>query len=162
MRHCYPGIPLILVCSSARAEEAAPQRNGVWLQSGIELYRRMGGQEGLSENEAGRALIAVTYVCAVVDLEKFLVFRAGLLKEAVAAARRRSQMQPQELKGMDEMLPLLVPLMDTRFFADNPTCEQVLQIVWGYLGEYPELLPDDADVIIERALLDAYSQPRER
>ena len=159
------GLLVLALCAltwgGAHAQEMALHRDGAWLQDGIELYHRMSGHENLSENEAGRAQVVVSYVCAVVDLEKYLVFRAALLNGAVAEAKEDRRMNPMELRGIGEALPLLLPLMATRFFADNPPCDTVLLMVRDYLLEYPELLAQDAGAVVEGALLHAYSDRNE-
>ena len=152
---------LAWVGGGAHAQELAPQRDGTWLQNGIELYRRLTEHESLSEKDKNEARVAASYVCAVVDLEKYLVFRADLLKGAVADAKKRPHKGPEELKGIGAALPLLVPLAATRFFQDSPSCDRAVVIVRDYLAMYPEVLPKDADVIIEKALLDAYSDNNE-
>lgn len=144
--------------STAQAQVTAPERNGAWLQSGIELYQRMSRHEELSQKETGRALFVVSYVCAVVDLEKYLVYRSDLLKRAVTAAQSRTHMDPKELKGIYEGLPLSVPLMETRFLQDSPSCEIVLGMVQSFLAQNPELLAMGAEVVVEGALLEAYSE----
>jgi hypothetical protein len=47
--------------------------------------------------------------------------------------------------------------MQTKFSTDSPPCDRVVLVVRDYLGKYPEMLTKDADVVIERALLNAYS-----
>jgi len=113
--------------------------------------------ENLSDTETDGARAVASYVCAVVDFEKYLVFRADLLKRAVAEARKHRHVNQQELKGIQEALPILIPLMQTRYFEDSPSCDRALSMVRDYLVKYPEVLPKDAGVIVERALLDAYS-----
>jgi hypothetical protein len=146
-----------LVWGGARAQETTQEPNGAWLRSGIDLYQRMNGHDSLSQKDAAKAVIVASYVCAVLDLEKYLLFRADLLKRAVAAGKRRGQMKPLELKGINEALPMLLPLMETRFLADSPSCESVLVMVRDFLVEYPEMLPSDAEMIVEAALVKAYS-----
>jgi hypothetical protein len=147
-----------IVSGSAHTQEAAPERNGAWLRNGIELYQRMNRHEELPQNETGRALFVASYVCAVVDLEKYLVYRSDLLKRAVTAAQKHTPMDPKELKGIYEGLPLSVPLMETRFLQDSPSCETVLGMVQSFLFQNPELLPMGAEVVVEGALLEAYSE----
>lgn len=141
----------------AHSQELTSQRDGAWLQNGIDLYVRMGKHETLSVNQTNEALTAATYICAIVDLEKYFVFRADLLKGAVAEAGKRRRLSPKELKGIGEALPILTPLMETRFFQDGPSCGAALLLVRDYLIKYPEVLGRDAEVIVESALLDAYS-----
>jgi hypothetical protein len=142
---------------SAQAQETPLQRDGAWLQNGIELYRRLSAHENLPDKQTNEARVASSYVCAVVDLEKYLVFRADLLKDAVAGAKKRGRMNRQQLRGMDEALPMLIPLMGTGFVQDSPSCDKALRIVRDYLVRYPEVLTKDADTIVELALLQAYS-----
>ncbi|HEY6925868.1 MAG TPA: hypothetical protein VI653_20475 [Steroidobacteraceae bacterium] len=146
-----------LIGSVAHTQEPIRQHDGAWLQNGIELYRRMNEHESLSAKDTDEARTAVTYICGIVDLEKYLVFRANLLKVAVAEARKRQRLSPKELKGIGEALPILTPLMNTRFFRDSPSCDAVLLIVRDYLLQYPEVLAKGAEVVVESALLDAYS-----
>ena len=142
---------------AAEEPEKAQQRDGVWLRNGISHYERLNAREGLSDNDASDALIVRSYVCAIVDLEEYLVLRADLLAGAVSDARKRRHINPQKLSGMAEVLPIIVPLMQTKFSTDSPPCDRVVLVVRDYLGKYPEMLTKDADVVIERALLNAYS-----
>jgi len=150
-----------LISSSTQAQETAPERNGVWLHGGIEFYQRMSRHEELSQSEAARALFVVSYVCAVVDLEKYLVYRSDLLKRAITAAQKRTHLDPKELKGIYEGLPLSVPLMETRFLQDSPSCETVIGMVQTFMVQHPETLSTSAEVIVEGALLEAYSDTNE-
>ena len=59
---------------------------------------------------------------------------------------------------MAEALPILVPLMQTRFSTDSPPCDRIVLSVGEYLGKYPEMLSKDAEVVIDKALLDTYSK----
>jgi hypothetical protein len=140
----------------AHAQSIATQRDGAWLQNGIEPYRRLNERESLSDKETDGARAVTSYVCAVVDFEKYVVFRADLLKRAVAEAKKHGHVNPQELKGIQEALPILIPLMQTRYFEDSPSCDKALSLVRDYLVKYPEVLDKDAAVIVERALMDAY------
>ncbi len=158
-RWLHLAVVALVACSAGRAQaqDLTPRRNGSWLQNGIELSRRLEEHQSISQPETEQARITVSYVCAIVDLEKYLVFRADLLKGAVTEARKHRRLNPQELKGIGEVLPLLIPLMDTRFFQDVPSCDKAVLIVRDYLSKYPEVLDKDAEVIVEKALLDAYS-----
>jgi hypothetical protein len=127
--------------SGALAATPAPTavRDGAWLQNG----------------DAG---MVTSYVCAVVDLEKYLIERATTLSRALHEGKKKKQhLDPRMLDGMNRALPLVLPLMKTRFLEDSPSCEKAVAIVHDYLEKYPEMLPKDADVIVERALLDAYT-----
>ena len=98
-----------------------------------------------------------SYVCAVVDLEKYLVQRADLLARALQDGRKkRRYINPQKLDGMATALPILVPLMEGTFVAQGASCSSALVIVRDYLDRYPEELNKDADEIVDSALLDAY------
>jgi hypothetical protein len=145
------------IASVAHSQEPATQRDGAWLQNGIELYWRMNRREALSVSQTYEARTAATYICAIADLEKYLVFRADLLKGAIAEAGKRRRLSPQELKGMSEALSILTPLMDTRFLQDSLSCDAALLMVHDYLLKYPEALAKDAEVIVDSALLDAYA-----
>jgi hypothetical protein len=108
-------------------------------------------------------MTVTSYVCAVADLEKYLVQRATALTQALHDGKRKKKhLDPQMLNGMIRSLPLVVPLMDTDFLTDNPSCDKAVVIVRDYLDKYPEMLPKDADVIVEKALLDAYTKPPEQ
>lgn len=166
VRRSMPCLLAVLgfIAYSARAAdepEKAQQRDGVWLQNGINHYEHLNAHESLSDNDANDALVVRSYVCAIVDLEEYLVLRADLLAGAVGDARKRRHINPQKLSGMAEVLPIIVPLMQTKFSTDSPPCDRIVLIVRDYLGKYPEMLTKDADVVIERALLDAYSKINE-
>lgn len=122
-------------------------RDGTWLQNGVKQ----------------NAVTVTSYVCAVTDLEKYLVQRATTLEQALHDGKRKKKhLDPRMLSGMMRALPLVIPLVDTDFLKDDPSCDKAVVIVRDYLDKYPEMLPKDADVIIERALLDAYSKPPEQ
>ena len=154
-----PAVLAFIAWSSATtaASQVPQQRDGAWLQNGIRQHQRLNAHENLSEKDANDALVVTSYVCAVVDLEKYLVQRADLLAEALHGRKKRA-LDPKLLDGMTRALPILVPLMKTDFFTDSPSCERVFVIVWDYLEQYPEMLPKDADAIVEKALLDAYAK----
>ena len=135
-----------LACSGAIATTPLPppQRDGTWLQNGI-------------KNEATSV---TSYICGVVDLEEYLVQRAVQLSRAVLAGKKRQHLDPRVLEGMNRALPLLIPLMDTDFSTDPPPCDRAIVIVREYMEKYPEMIPKDADEIVERALLDAYTEPK--
>jgi hypothetical protein len=125
------------ISGPVQAEELAPRRDGAWLQDGIELYQRMSGHTKLPEKQVSQAQGVMSYVCAVVDLERFLVFRAALVNGAVAEAKEEHHMDPTELKGIGEALPLLLPLMGSRFFEDHPSCDRVLLMVRDFCSSTP-------------------------
>ena len=152
-------IMALVGCSSVTvgAPEEPKQRDGVWLQNGIRQYQRFNAHENLSEKETNDAMVVTSYVCAVVDLEKYLVQRAILLAGALEEGRKKHHNNPQMLDGMAEALPMLVPLMKTNFFTDSPSCDTAFVIVRNYLEKYPEVLTKDADAVVEKALLDAYA-----
>jgi hypothetical protein len=158
-----PAIMALVACSSAIADapEELRQRDGEWLQNGIRQYERINAHENLSERETNDARVVTSYVCAVADLEKYLVQRAELLAEALDAVRKKHHINPQVLDGMAEALPMLVPLVKTKFFRDSPSCDAALVIVRDYLEKYPEVLTKDADAVVEKALFDAYANSNE-
>jgi hypothetical protein len=118
---------------------------------------RYNAHQVVSEKETTDATTVSSYICAVVDLEKSLVERAGLLSGAVDEGKKKRHLDPKLLEGMSRTVSILIPLADTKFGTRNPTCERAILIVQGYLEKYPEMLGKDADVIVERALLDAYT-----
>lgn len=137
--------------------EEPPPRDGAWLQSGIKAYRRLNAHQSLSDQEADRARLVTSYVCAVVDTERHLAQRANLLSAALQQGGERKQhLDSRVIGGMRRALPMIVPMMKTGFLASDPSCEQVLPIVESFLEKYPEVLDKDADVVVEKALLDAY------
>lgn len=134
---------LTLSGAIAATPQSVAARDGAWLQK-------------------GEAKTVTSYVCAVVDLERYLVERATTLSRALHAGKKKKQhLDPRMLEGMDQALPLILPLMKSRFLEDSPSCDKALEIVHAYLEKYPEMLPKDADVIVERALLDAYTNSQE-
>jgi hypothetical protein len=160
---CLLAVLAFVACDGRAADdpEKAQQRDGVWLRNGIDQYERLNAHESLSENDANDALVVRSYVCAIVDLEEYLVLRANLLDRAVGDARKQHHINPQKLNGMAEALPILVPLMQTKFSTDSPPCDKVVLMVRDYLGKYPEMLTKDSDIVIEKALLEAYSNINE-
>jgi hypothetical protein len=158
-----PRIVALVACSSVpiSAPEVPMQRDGVWLQNGISQYARFNARGDMSEQETNEAMVVTSYVCAVVDLEKYLVQRANLLAAALEDGGNKSHLDPQMLDGMAESLPILVPLMKTHFLTDSPSCFAVFLIVRDYLGKYPEVLTKHAEVVVENALLDAYPNTNE-
>ena len=149
-----------VTCSGVTAATSASVtvRDGTWLQNGVKLHQRWTAQESLSNDDVRAAIAVTSYVCAVVDLEKYLVERATTLSQAVHEGKKKKQhLDPQMLDGMRRALPIVIPLMKTDFLHDGPSCDKVVAIVHDYLEKYPEMLPKDADVIVEKALLDAYS-----
>ena len=163
MRYLPPVLVLITCNALAGDLPEAPQaRDGAWLQNGIRQYERHNAHENLSDKEATDALVVTSYVCAVVDLEKYLLQRADLLAQALQAGRKKKRyINPEKVDGMAAALPMLVPLLETRFFTESPTCGTVFAVVRDYLDKYPEVLPDDADAIVEKALLNAYAKTSE-
>jgi hypothetical protein len=156
---CLLVVLAFIACNGRAADnpEKIEQRDGAWLQSGINQYQRLNAHENLSDREVNDALVVRSYVCAVLDLEEYLVLRADLLAGAVGERRKQHHANPEKFSGMAEALPILVPLMQTKFSKESPPCDRVVLIVRDYLGKYPEVLAKDADVIIDKALLDAYS-----
>jgi hypothetical protein len=134
-----------------------PVRDGAWLDNGIKQQQRWSAHETLSEKELDEATLVTSYVCAVVDLEKYLVERASLLSGALEGGKRKPHLDSRMLAGMTRAAPILIPLMETDFSVNPPSCDRTLVIVRDYLDKYPEMLEKQADVIVERALLDAYS-----
>jgi hypothetical protein len=151
---------VVLVCVayttvSLGAPWVPPVRDGAWLQNGIKQQQRWNAHETLSAEELNEATLVTSYVCAVVDLEKYLVERAELLSGAVGG-KRKPRLDPRMLTGMKRAAPILIPLAATTFSAEPPSCERAQVIVHDYLENYPEMLGRDADVIVEKALLEAY------
>jgi hypothetical protein len=156
MRYLWPVIAC-LVCSGTAwsAPWLPPVRDGAWLQNGIKQQQRWTAHETLSDQELNDATIVTAYICAVVDLEKYLVQRAALLSGALQDAKKK-QLDRGVGEGMRQSVPILVPLLASEFSAANPSCDKAVPIVRGYLEKYPEMLDKDADAIVEKALLDAY------
>jgi len=130
-------------------------RDGAWLQNGIKQQQRWNAHETLTVEELNEATLVTSYICAVVDLEKYLVERAELLSGAVGG-KKKPHLDPRLLTGMKRAAPILIPLIESRFASDPPSCERAQVIVHDYLQSYPEMLEKDADAIVEKALLDAY------
>jgi hypothetical protein len=163
VRHSVPCLLAALAfvpCAGNAADDSdkARQRDGAWLQNGINEYERLNAHQGLLSNDTNDALVVRSYVCAIIDLEEYMVVRAELLARAVGEARKQHHINPERFRGMAEALPILVPLMQTKFSTESPPCDRIVLIVRDYLGKYPEMLSRDADVIIEKALLDVYSK----
>jgi hypothetical protein len=158
-KSCLVAVLLLVACNVGAADD--PQilqvRDGTWLRIGINQLARLRAHETLSEQETNDALIVRSYVCAVVDLEKYLVLRADLLARAVGEGRKRHHANAERLEGMAAAIPILVPLTKTNFSAEGAPCDSVIPMVRNYLDNYPEMLTKDAGVIIDRALLEAYS-----
>jgi len=141
--------------TAAGAPWVPPVRDGAWLQSGIEQQRRWNAHETLSVEDLNEATLVASYVCAVLDLEKYLVERAELLTGAVDG-KKKPRLDPRLITGMKRAAPILIPLVESNFSSEPPSCERAQVIVHDYLEKYPEMLEKDADAIIEKALLDAY------
>ena len=137
------------------------QRDGEWLRNGIKQYERLNAHENMLDKDTNDAKIVASYVCAIVDLENYLVQRAALLSAALEEGKRKRPSGPKILDGMSQTVPILVPLSNSEFSAKAPSCDTALIIVRDYLDKYPEMLPKDADVIVERALLAAYTKDNE-
>jgi len=151
---------VMLVCAAYMAAAAGapwvpPVRDGTWLQKGIKQQQRWNAHETLSAEELNEATLVTSYVCAVVDLEKYLVERAELLSGAVDG-KKKPHLDPRLLTGMNRAAPILIPLIESKFSSDPPSCERAQVIVHDYLQNYPEMLEKDAEAIVEKALLDAY------
>jgi hypothetical protein len=139
-----------------------PVRDGAWLQNGVKQQRRWNAHENLSDKELNDATLVTSYVCAVVDLEKEMVQRAALLSAALQDGKKKKHLDPRMLEGMTQAVPILVPLMNSDFTTDGPSCDRALVIVQDYLVKYPEMLDKDADAIVEKALLATYHRSNER
>jgi len=159
-----PAVLVFLACSTVAGTPSAQaqQRDGVWLQNGLRQYLRLNAHETLTQKDANDAVVVTSYVCAVVDLEKYLVQRADLLAAAFEAGKKKKgHLDPRMLQGMTQALPMIIPLMKTPFFADSPPCDRAFLIVRDYLDQYPEVLDKDAQEIVEKALLNAYTRTGE-
>ncbi len=157
----------ILACMAYSAATWAapwlpPVRDGAWLQNGIKQQQRWNAHENLTDKELNDATLVASYICAVVDLEKELVQRAALLSDALRDGKKKRHLDPRVLEGMSQAVPILVPLMQSDFSADGPSCDRALVIVQDYLMKYPEMLDKEADAIVEKALLANYSRSNER
>src|SRR5690242_17863565 len=111
---------VMLVCAAytsmaVSAPWVPPVRDGSWLQNGIKQQQRWSAHETLSEKELDEATLVTSYVCAIVDLEKYLVERAILLSGAVSGGKHKPHLDPRMLAGMTHAAPILVPLMETDF-----------------------------------------------
>ena len=150
-----------LVIPLATPADELPPHDGAWLQSGIREYQRLNAHEVLSDRDANEARAVTAYVCAVVETHNHLVQRANTLAAALAQGKQRKpHIDAQVLDGMARALPLIVPLMQTGFFANLPSCERALLIVQDFLEKYPVVLDKDADTVVEKALLEAYSEEK--
>ena len=139
-----------------------PVRDGAWLQNGIKQQQRWNAHESLSDKEINDATLVTSYVCGVVDLEKELVRRAAQLSEALEEGKKKKHLDPRMLDGMTKAVPILVPLMNSDFTTQAPSCDKALGFVGDYLAKYPEMLDKDADAIVEKALLATYNQGSEQ
>lgn len=158
MRYLLAGLALLVGTSATLAAPTLPSpRDGAWLDNGIQQYVRYNAHQMMSEKETTDATTVSSYICAVVELEKSLVQRANLLSGAVDQGKQRRHLDPKLFEGMSRAVSILIPLADTKFAVQTPTCERAILIVQAYLEKYPEMLGKDADVIVERALLDAYT-----
>ncbi len=162
----YLAVMLAFVACKALAAgtpEERQEHDGVWLQNGIKQQQRLSAHESLSEQQAHDALTVSSYICGVVELEKYLVHRADLLAAAVRRGSRKKQpIDPRMLAGMMHAFPLLAPLMKTDFLTDAPSCERSVVIVGDFLDQYPEMIDKDAGELIEKALLAAYQKAAAR
>jgi hypothetical protein len=134
-----------------------PVRDGAWLKNGIAQQQRWNAHENLSDKEISDATLVTSYICAVVDLEKELVQRAALLSKALQDAKRKEK-RTAHLEGMTRAVPILVPLIESNFATDGPSCDRALVIVQDYLAQYPEMLDKDAAALIEKALLATHNE----
>jgi hypothetical protein len=158
MRYLWSVLACV-ACSSMSwgAPWVPPVRDGTWLQNGIKQEQRWNAHETLSDQELNDATMVTAYVCAVVDLERYLVQRAALLSGAAGQGEKKKQhLDPGVLDGMRKAVPILVPLVTSGFSADTLSCDKAVVIVRDYLEKYPEMLDKDAEEIVEKALLAAY------
>ena len=105
-----PALLVLVACNALGADtpEKPAARDGAWLQSGIRQYQRSNAHETLSHGETIDAMLAMSYVCAVVDLEKYLVLRADLLESALEDARKKEHhIDPEKIDGMAAALTCL-------------------------------------------------------
>jgi hypothetical protein len=162
MRYLWSVLACVVYSSASwSAPWLPPVRDGTWLQNGIKQQQRWTAHETLSDQELNDATIVTAYICAVVDLEKYLVQRAALLSGALQDAKKK-QLDRGVGEGMRQSVPILVPLLASDFSAANPSCDKAVPIVRAYLEQYPEMLDKDADEIVEKALLDAYRKAGDR
>jgi len=158
MRYLIAGLALLAGAGATMAAPTLPSpRDGAWLDNGIWQYQRWNAQQNMTEKETTDATTVSSYICAIVDLEKSLVQRAALLSGAVEAGKQKRHLDPKLFEGMRRSGSILLPLADTKFAAQPPACDKAILIVQEYLEKYPEMLGKDAEVIVERALLDAYA-----
>jgi hypothetical protein len=159
----YVAMLLTLAACSAFAAgtpQEPKERDGLWLQNGIKQQQRVNAHDSLSEQDAHAALVVTSYICGVVDFEKYLVHRADLLAGAVRRGKKKQQtIDPRLLSGMVQAFPLLAPLMKNDFLSADPSCERSVVIVADFLDRYPEVIDKDAGELIEKALLAAYEKP---
>ncbi len=99
--------------------EITQRRDGTWLRDAINQYQRLNVHETLSGEESNNALAVRSYVCAIVDLERYLVLRANLLAGAVAQGRKKYRPNAERREGMATAIRIIVPLMQTKFSADG-------------------------------------------
>ena len=138
-----------------------PVRDGAWLQNGIKQQQRWNAHENLSDKDLSDATLVASYICAVVDLEKETAQRPATLSQALQDGRKKKKrLNPPLFEGMNQVVPMLVPLMNSNFITDGPSCERANVIVQEYLAQYPEMLDKDAAAVIEKALLATYSPSR--
>lgn len=158
MRYLWSVLACVLYTTvSCGAPWLPPVRDGTWLQNGIKQLQRWNAHENLSDEERNEATLVAAYVCAVVDLERYFVQRAALLSGALQAAKKKQHPGPGLLEAMHQSVPILVPLANSPFSIDSLSCDKAVPIVREYLERYPEMLDKDAEAIVEKALLEAYT-----